>query len=203
MTWHRSDSRNQTWYARGVDWPVHWMLVEGVHAFDYRTKENLDNQQCGPYWSKGWQEGKREYTVPPISFAHDAKTETLWLRLDDARNPNTLDIDVNSDDLDGTTLVQKDLGAYWNQQEIVTISQAPPVHPVKLWYGGTPENPRRLRKIDFPKICGIVVDIAGDHVTLDGLRIHPTEQRRSLPSQHLLRRRSLLPQRLWGERLRE
>lgn len=170
--WIRSASDSQTWYAGGIDWPVHRLLVEGVHAFDYRTKENFDSRTCGPYWSKGWQAGKKSYTKPPIYFAHDAATDTLWLKLDDDRNPNDIEIDFNSRDVDGETLVQKDLGAYWNQQQIVTISRNPPVHPITMWYSGTPKKPGSPRVIDFPKICGIVIDINADNVTIEGLRIH-------------------------------
>ncbi|MFV1965471.1 MAG: hypothetical protein ACC628_08620 [Pirellulaceae bacterium] len=171
ITWTETSPASQTWSAPGIDWPVHGLLVEGLHAFDYRSKENFDNRRCGPYWSKGWQGGSRSYKKPPIYFAHDAATSTLWLRLNDARNPNGIRIDFNSSDIDGETLVQKDLGTYWNQQEIVIVSPNPPVHPITLWYSGTPGNPGSLREIDFPKICGIVIDVNADDVTLEGLRI--------------------------------
>lgn len=68
--------------------------------------------------------------------------------------------------------MQKDLGTYWNQQQIVTVSKNPPVHPITMWYSGTPEDPGSPRVIDFPRICGIVIDIRADGVTLEGLRIH-------------------------------
>ena len=172
VTWIQTFPNSRTWFTAGIDWPVHRLLVEGVHAFDYRTKENFDNRTCGPYWSKGWQAGTKKYTTPPIYFAHDAVTRTLWLKLNDARNPNNIAVDFNSRDVDGATLVQKDLGAYWNQQQIVAISANPPVHPITMWYGGTPDNPSEPRMINFPKICGIVIDIKADNVTLEGLRIH-------------------------------
>jgi hypothetical protein len=172
VVWTETQAGSRTWYATGIDWPVHGLLVGGVHAFDYRSKENFDGQMCGPYWSKGWQAGKKRYTTPPIYFAHDAKTNTLWLHLNDGRNPNKTAVDFNSRNVDGETLVQKDLGTYWNQQQIVTISENPPVHPITMWYSGTPDNPGSPRRIDFPKICGIVIDVNADHVTLEGLRIH-------------------------------
>ncbi len=172
VTWRETSPGSRTWWAAGIDWPVHWLLVEGVHAFDYRSKENFDNRVCGPYWSKGWQAGKTSYRTPPIYFARDAKSNTLWLKLHDARDPNRIRVDFNSSRLDGTTLVQKDLGTYWNQQQIVTLSKDPPVHPITMWYGGTPERSSKPRTIDFPKICGIVIDIRADGVTIEGLRIH-------------------------------
>ncbi len=160
------------WYTQGIDWPVHRLLVDGVHAFDYRTKDNFDKLECGPYWSKGWQEGRTFYPVPPIYFARDSATQTLWLRLDDSRNPNDLQVDFNSRNIGGQTLVQKDLGAAWNQQQIVVVSDNPPVYPVVHWYEGTEKNPAMPRIIKFPKICGIVVNIKADDVTLEGLHIH-------------------------------
>lgn len=172
VTWKQIAWGSKAWYASDVDWPVHRLLVEGMHTFDYRTKENFDNRECGPYWSKGWQAGKSKNLVPPIYFAHDAPNNRLWLKLDDTRDPNEITIDFNSANLDGITLVQKDLGAYWNQQQIVTISRDPPVHPITLWYAGTEKAPLSPKKIDFPKICGIVVEINADNVTLEGLRIH-------------------------------
>ena len=172
VEWIETSAGSRTWYARGIDWPVHGLLVEGVHAFDYRTKENFDERVCGPYWSKGWQAEEKSYTKPPIYFAHDAPNDTLWLKLHDGRNPNEIRVDFNSRTVDGETLVQKDLGAYWNQQEIVVISADPPVHPITMWYKGTPDEPRAPRRIDFPKICGVVIDINADDVTLEGLRIH-------------------------------
>jgi hypothetical protein len=172
VTWRRASPDGRVWVARGIDWPVHGMTVEGRHAFDYRTKENFDTRTCGPYWSKGWQAGRTPYTKPPVSFARDAATGTLWLRLPDDRDPNALAVDFNGRDVDGRTLVQKDLGTYWNQQQVVTVSPDPPVHPITMWYAGTPENPSRPRVIDFPKICGIVIEICADGVTLEGLRIH-------------------------------
>ena len=171
VVWRRAPGDGRTWFARGIDWPVHGMRVEGLHAFDYRTKRNFDTRTCGPYWSKGWQGGLAQYTAPPIYFARDAAGDTLWLRLHDDRNPNDLDIAFNSADVDGRTLVQKDLGTYWNQQQIVTISSDPPVHPITMWYAGKPDKPGAPRRIDFPKICGIVIDINADNVTLEGLRI--------------------------------
>lgn len=172
VRWQRATPRSQIWYANGIDWPVHWLLVEGIHAFDYRNKDNFMNRVCGPYWSKGWQEGKSKYTVPPLYFAHDAANDTLWLQMDDSRNPNELEIHFNTSGLDGETLVQKDLGTYWNQQEIVVVSKNPPVHPLTMWYKGTAKNPGAPRHINFPKICGIVIDINADNVVLEGLRIH-------------------------------
>ncbi len=170
VKWVRG-SAERTWYTEGIDWPVHGMRVEGLHAFDYRTKKNFDSQMCGPYWSKGWQAEKKSYKTPPVYFARDAKTDRLWLRLDDDCNPNDLRIDFNSRKVNGRTLVQKDVGTYWNQQEIVTISPNPPVHPITMWYRGTPDNPGAPRHIDFPKICGIVINIDADAVALEGLRI--------------------------------
>lgn len=172
VTWIETPPGSRTWFARGIDWPVHGLLVEGVHAFDYRGKNNFDARTCGPYWSKGWQVGSHRYTKPPIYFAHDASTGTLRLKLNDRRDPNHIAVDFNSRQVDGKTLVQKDLGAYWNQQQIVTVSANPPVHPVTMWYGGTPQSPGSPRKIDFPKICGIVIGIHADNVTIEGLRIH-------------------------------
>ena len=116
VAWRQASPNSQTWFAEGIDWPVHRLLVEGVHAFDYRSKQNFDNRTCGPYLSKGWQAGSSEYTAPPIYFARDAPTRTLWLHLNDARNPNKIAVDFNSRSVGGKTLVQKDLGAYWNQQ---------------------------------------------------------------------------------------
>ena len=170
VTWRKADAP-QTWYAEGIDWPVNGMRVGGLHAFDYRSKENFDTQMVGPYWSKGWQAEKKHYTNPPIYFAHDAATSTLWLKLDDDRDPNTINIAFNSADVDGRTLVQKDLGTAWNQQQIVVISKDPPVHPITHWYAGTPDNPSQGRIIDFPRICGITIDVQADGVTLEGLRV--------------------------------
>lgn len=172
VDWKETLQGSRTWHAGGINWMVHGMLVEGHHAFDYRNKANFDNQEVGSYWSKGWQAKKRQYTEPPIYFAHDAKNNTLWLKLNDDRNPNNLRIDFNSDDIDGDTLVQKDLGTYWNQQEIVVISKHPPVHPITMWYGGTLEKPNSPRFFNFPKLCGIVIDINTHNVTLDGLCIN-------------------------------
>ncbi len=183
LPWERTSPGSRIWFARGVDWPVHGLLVEGLHAFDFRSKENFDAQACGPYWSKGWQgqgitpggrppKGNYRYATPPISFAHDAPAATLWLRLNDTRDPNQIAVDFNSSDVDGETLVQKDLGTHWNQQEIVVISADPPVHPVTMWYSGTPQEPDGPRFINFPKICGIVIDINADNVTIEGVRIH-------------------------------
>lgn len=172
VNWVQSEQDEGVWYAQGIDWPVHGMRVAGVHAFDYRNKENFDNQEVGPYWSKGWQADKKSYNHPPIYFAHDAEAETLWLHLDGGRDPNTIAVDFNSDDLDGETLVQKDLGTYWNQQQIVVISQDPPENPFTHWYSGSPDNPSNGRQIHFPPICGIVIDVNADDVTIEGLRIH-------------------------------
>ncbi len=171
VKWQEASPGSKTWYAQGIDWPVHRMLVAGLHAFDYRSKEGFDSRECGPFWSKGWQDKKKIYTDPPIYFAHDQPTSTLWLQLNDARDPNQITIDFNSSHLGGQTLVQKDLGEAWNQQEIVTISANPPVHPITMWYGGTPEKPAEGKQINFPKICGVVIDIHADNVTIDGLRI--------------------------------
>jgi hypothetical protein len=41
-----------------------------------------------------------------------------------------------------------------------------------MWYSGTPDDPGRPRIIDFPKVCGIVIDVNAHDVTLEGLRIH-------------------------------
>jgi hypothetical protein len=171
VTWKQTADGSRTWYAEGIDWPVQRMLVAGVHAFDYRTKENFDKRLCGPNWSKGWQETRKSYTAPPIYFAHDAENKRLWLQLNDARDPNRIAIDFNSAKLDGKTLVQKDLGDYWNQQEIVEISSNPPVHPVTMWYAGTPQDPKQGKIIDFPKGCGIVIDVRADKVAIEGLRL--------------------------------
>ncbi len=172
LNWIPDKSGNQNWYAESIDWPVNWLLVNGIHAFDYRTKENFDKRECGPYWSKGWQRGKQSYTAPPLYFTHDADTNRVWLHMDDDRNPNHLTIDFNSSDLDGQTLVQKDLGTGWNQQDIVVVSQNPPVYPVIMWYGGTREHPDFARLMNIPKICGNVINIQSDDVHLEGLRIH-------------------------------
>jgi hypothetical protein len=171
VTWVRSDTDAKVWTAAGVDWPVQRMLIAGVHAFDYRTKENFLARDCGPFWSKGWQTPKKPYTTPPISFAHDAEGKQLWLRMDDDRDPNKLTIDFNSSRLDGKTLVQKDLGTYWNQQQIVVLSKNPPEYPTTMWYNGTEKEPAEGKRIDFPKGCGIVININADNVTLQGLRI--------------------------------
>ncbi len=170
--WEPSEKNDSTWFMEGIDWPVLWLLVDGLHAFDFRTKENFDKQVCGPYWSKGWQEGKQYYPNPPIYFAKDSLSGKLWLKLDDERDPNTLQVDFNSRYLDDTTYIQKDLGAYWNQQQIVRVSKDPSEYPVTMWYGGTPDNPSQPRYMYIPKICGIVIDIESDNVTLEGLRIH-------------------------------
>ncbi len=170
--WIPSEGEDRVWVMEGVRWPVHWLLVEGVHAFDYRSRVGFDAQRCGPYWSKGWQETPQEYSESPLYFAWDRETRSIWLKLDDPGNPNDLDIAFNSQDLDGTTLVQKDLGEYWNQQQIVTISRDPPVHPVTMWYSGTPAEPEDGRIIDFPPVCGIVIDIRSDSVSIEGFRIH-------------------------------
>lgn len=172
VKWTQTAPDSRTWHADDIDWPVHRMLVAGVHAFDYRSKANFDARECGPNWSKGWQARKKSYTVPPIYFAHDAATNQLWLKLHDASDPNTIAIDFSGPRLDGTTLVQKDLGTYWNQQEIVVVCANPPVHPITMWYAGTPDEPRDGRIIDFPKGCGIVIDVRSDNVAIDGLRIH-------------------------------
>lgn len=171
IAWIEARPGSRIWCAQNIAWPVHGMLVAGVHAFDYRDKKNFDNRTVGPYWSKGWQGESYRYANPPIYFAHDEESSTLWLQLDDGRNPNHVRIDFNSSDTDGTTLVQKDLGAYWNQQEIVTISPNPPIHPITMWYDGTPDRPAKPRHIDFPKICGMVIEINADNVVLEGLRI--------------------------------
>jgi hypothetical protein len=171
VKWRQAAPGSRTWYAQGIDWPVHALRVRGLHAFDYRTKQNFDNQECGPYWSKEWQETKVKYAIPPIYFAREASDNVLWLRLDDNRDPNQLPIDFNSRNIHGRTLVQKDLGAHWNQQQIVVISDDPPVYPVVHWYEGTPEAPRGGRRIDFPKICGIIINIQADDVTVEGLRM--------------------------------
>jgi hypothetical protein len=134
--WHPSGKHKRTWSMKGINWPVHWLFVDGIHAFDYRSKDGFERQECGPYWSKGWQEGKDHYPNPPIYFARDSTSNTLWLRLDDDRNPNRVPIDFNSPMLDDTTYAQKDLGAYWNQQEIVTICRNPSEYPVTMWNGG-------------------------------------------------------------------
>lgn len=169
--WQQTAPGSRIWFAQGIDWPVHAMRVQGLHAFDYRSKENFDNQECGPYWSKEWQEKKVKYTVPPIYFAREAATQVLWLKLNDDRDPNTIAVDFNSRNIRGQTLVQKDLGAHWNQQQIVVISDNPPVYPIIHWYAGTPEAPEAGRRIDFPQICGIIVNIQADDVTLEGLRL--------------------------------
>ncbi len=172
QSWHQTEKGSRVWYMENVDWPVHWLLVDGMHAFDYRNKENFDLQLCGPYWSKGWQEGKQHYTNPPVYFALDSAAQRLWLKLDDDRDPNTIRVDFNSRHLNDSTLVQKDLGAYWNQQQIVTVSKDPSEYPVTMWYEGTPDNPSAPRYIYIPKICGIAVNIEADSVVLEGLRIH-------------------------------
>ena len=171
VIWRQAEGQSHVWFAEGIDWPVHGMRVEGLHAFDYRTRDHFDKRECGPYWSKAWQAERKRYTSPPISFAHDAPNHTLWLRLNDNRDPNNLTIDFNSRDVDARTLVQKDLGTAWNQQQIVVISKDPPEHPITHWYDGTPEHPAKGRKIDFPKMCGTVIQINADDVKLEGLRI--------------------------------
>jgi hypothetical protein len=170
--WRELPAGSNKWVLEDIEWPVHWLLVDGIHAFDYRNKINFDRQQCGPFWSKGWQDGKTAYTNPPLYFAYDSAQNQLWLKLKDSQNPNDLSIDFNSHRLDDTTLVQKDLGTYWNQQEIVTISKEPPIHPITMWYGGSPQKPAKGKVIDFPKICGIIIDVNADSVTVEGFRIH-------------------------------
>jgi hypothetical protein len=172
QVWKADGEGRKRWFMEGVDWPVHWLLVDGDHAFDYRNKHCFDNQVCGPYWSKGWQQGRQYYPDPPIYFARDSATNRLWLKLDDERDPNRLSVHFNSPELDDTTYVQKDLGAYWNQQEIVRVCNNPSEYPVTMWYGGTPDNPTMPRHMYIPKICGIAVNIRADNVTLVGLRIH-------------------------------
>lgn len=61
VAWTETAPGSRTWFAGGIDWPVHGLLVEGVHAFDYRSKENFDQRLCGPYWSKGWQAERKSY----------------------------------------------------------------------------------------------------------------------------------------------
>jgi hypothetical protein len=170
--WQPLEKDNRTWFMEGITWPVHWMLVDGIHAFDYRSKEGFDRQECGPFWSKGWQEGKNHYPNPLVYFARDPASNKLWLKLDDDRNPNMTTIDFNSPMLDDTTYVQKDLGEYWNQQQIVRICRNPSEYPVTMWYGGTPENPSQPRYMSIPKICGIVINVRADDVIIDGLKIH-------------------------------
>lgn len=170
--WIKSKNENGVWFVQAIDWPVHRLLVDGIHAFDYRTKVNFDAQECGPFWSKGWQQGKTSYKVPPVYFARDSATQTIWLKLDDNRNPNEIQVDFNSMNVGGQTLVQKDLGTAWNQQQIVVVSDNPSVYPVVHWYEGTEENPSKPKFIKFPKVCGIIVNIKADNVTLEGLRIH-------------------------------
>ena len=172
QNWQETEKGSRTWFMEHVNWPVHWLLVDGTHAFDFRSKEGLDRQECGPYWSKGWQSEKEYYPNPQIYFAWDTITDILWLHLNDERDPNNIKVDFNSTNLDDTTYVQKDLGAYWNQQEIVTICKNPPVYPVTMWYEGTPENPAQPRYIYIPKICGIIINIKADDVTIEGIRIH-------------------------------
>ncbi len=172
QTWIETVLGSQTWLMEHIDWSVNWLLVEGVHAFDFRGKAGFDNKLCGPYWSKGWQSEKVYYPNPPVYFAKDSITERLWLHMNDQRNPNFIGIDFNSSEINDTTLVQKDLGEYWNQQEIVEVSSNPPVYPVTLWYEGTPEHPSQPKYIYFPKICGIIIKVKADNVTIDGFRIH-------------------------------
>jgi hypothetical protein len=172
VRWERDESRPGIWYCEGITWPVHRLLVNGIQAFDYRNKTNFDERTCGPFWSKTWQEGRQPYLVPPYSFAGDLEQGRLWLRLPDDRDPNTLVIDFNGRRLDGTTLVQKDLGTAWNQQEIVRISASEPSGPITMWYGGTPEAPTDGRQIVLPKGCGVIISIQADDVTIEGLRIH-------------------------------
>jgi hypothetical protein len=170
--WIPTETGQNIWCADGIDWPVIRLLVEGVQAFDFRNKYNFDHRLCGPYWSKGWQKGRYPYPDPTLSFAWDSSSQRIWLRLGDDRDPNLLDIAFNGRALGDTTYIQKDLGAYWNQQEIVRISAEPSEDPVTMWYGGTPEHPKEPRHIYIPRACGIVINIRSDHVTLDGLRIH-------------------------------
>lgn len=176
LSWRRATGEPRVWFARNVDWPVHWLWVEGVHAFDYRSAENFRQRVCGPFWSKAWQEKRERYAVPPLSFARDAATHTLWLRLDDDRDPNTCEIHFNSARFVGSTLVQKDLGAAWNQQRIVMLGpglgHALAEWPVVMWYGGSPDAPAEPRRIDYPPVCGVLVEIEADDVTLEGLRLH-------------------------------
>lgn len=171
LVWQPAADAPRTWYASSVDWPVRGLWVEGVHAFDYRTRSHFDARACGPFWSKAWQDGLTPYPVPPLAFARDAATRTLWLRLPDDRDPNRLDIAINAAGLDNTTLVQKDLGAAWNQQQIVTLGPPPSSEPIVMWYAGTADVPAEPRRIDYPPGCGVLIEIEADGVTLEGLRL--------------------------------
>lgn len=169
--WHPDTTDSCTWFLENIDWPVHMLHVEGNHAFDFRNKYNFDHQLCGPFWSKGWQRGKQHYPYPPVYFACDTVTNRLWLKLDDHRDPNNMKIDFNSLYLGDTTYVQKDLGTYWNQQEIVMVCANPSEYPVTMWYAGTADNPGMPRYMYIPRICGITINIKADHVTIEGLKI--------------------------------
>ncbi len=155
VTWTESSPGSKVWSAAGINWPVHGLRVEGFQAYDYRSKQNFDARTVGPFWAKGWQAGSTSYTNPLLYFAWEPTTNTLWLKLNDNRNPNNISVDFNSSSVDGKTLIQKDLGAYWNQQQIVEISKNPPVYPATMWYGGTEQKPDSPKYIEFPKICGI------------------------------------------------
>lgn len=170
VEWKRMGDR--IWRAEGIEWPVHWLWVNGIHAFDYRTRENFEQRACGPFWSKGWQEGMTPYPVPPISFAWEEETASLWLRLNDDRNPNALTIEFHRAGLNGDTLVQKDLGTSWNQQEVVRLASSPFPQRVTMWYQGTFDAPSQPRYIDYPGVCGVLVAINADNVILDGIRFH-------------------------------
>ncbi len=172
QNWKPSELAERTWFMEGVDWPVHWMVVNGIHAFDYRSEEGFHKQVCGPFWSKGWQDGKQHYPNPPVYFARDSSSGTIWLKLDDDRDPNLIQIDFNSPMLNDTTYAQKDLGDFWNQQQIVMICKNPSEYPVTMWYSGTPDNPLQPRYMYIPRICGIVINVQADDVTIEGLKIH-------------------------------
>lgn len=173
LTWKREDGAGHIWRAEGIDWPVNWLWVDGVSAFDYRTPTNFADRTCGPFWSKGWQEKVEPYSQPPYSFAHDSKARALLLRLPDDRDPNQLEITIPSRRLQGETLMQKDLGTSWNQQDVVSLSPTSDFNPqrVNMWYGGTRENPTAPRYIDYPAGFGVLVEIEADSVVMEGLRL--------------------------------
>ena len=155
-----TNDKDNIYYADNISWPVHYMLIDGGSVWNYRKKSYMDQNISHDDFIK---QGTKSANYTP-GFAWDSSAKRIWLRSN--TDPNKAYIELNGADLDAVTYFQKDFGTRENQQTIWECSQTSPDHPLLQDYDG------RIDTYDWPKICGIIVEVNADNVTLEGLRLH-------------------------------
>jgi len=178
VTW--TSQGNNEWSASGITWPVHYLMVDNTHCFDFRDKKHFDSKTSGQYWGKAWQkDGAANLSGIKHAFAWDKGANKLYLRLPDSRDPNNSNVEFNSSDQsvwDGSNTTWSSNKAYTVLQQDVGTEQE------KLW--SVPNNDVRSGQYPvcfkynstcnyyaFIRSCQVLIELNADNITIEGFQL--------------------------------